>query len=222
MTITLNFIDQANENPFVDALLTESNVASSQVTSSGYLQQITNSTTNLLTYSGTVDKVQSSAATVQGQQGTIDLWTSGAAIDIRLLYQDSTNYVQVLAANGGTNAKRFDITKVVGGTSTGIGSLTGLADTYLVAGDIVKLDAQWSGANATFVLTLNGSTILTSTTQTSFALTTGKPGYFLQRNASGRGASIRSLVFTGDTSASNAARACGFNFSSSSSLSPRG
>lgn len=198
MSVTINFIDQANENPFVDSLITQSNAGSSSVTSGGVLQMNSNSTSNLLVYSGTASNVQSLSTTLSWRTGNTDFWTGGSTFDLRVLYQDANNYVSAFGENNGTNSKRIILRRRIAGSNTDVFYIQNQLDTYLANLDALELSVTWSGANATFSLKKNGVEVNTPLTYNSFALTSGVPAYLLQRNGFDRSSQLTVWSITGE------------------------
>lgn len=196
MTVNIGFTP--SQNPFVDARITQSNPGSSAVDSSGIVGQIANSTSNVLSYNGTQNKAQSISVVAKPLVNGADFYNAG--FELRVLYIDSNNYVYILCEHNGTDANNFYIVTRVAGTETQIANYYGIADAALADGDTYKLDVSWSGANATFTLSKNGTSLGTAPTVNSFALTSGVSQFVLAKNGSPRSVQTNAIVITGDVS----------------------
>lgn len=197
MSVTVNFIDQANENPFVDSNFSQSNAGSSLVTSAGYLWQASNNTSNRFLGTASFDKTQSVQATVRSNINSADIYTTDGRIVLYVLWQDTNNHVYFVISQQTTNDLRPRIVRKVAGVDTVTTLATGLADSTFQNGDTLKLDVTWSGTTATFRFLHNGVQIGSDLVVASFALTSGVPGWLSQRNASGRNTGVSSVTLAG-------------------------
>lgn len=201
MTITIN--PTASQNPFTDSNLTQTNSGTCASDGSSLVTQQNSSTLNRLLANAAFSATQSVQATIGFASNYADNWANYCH-SLLLLYTDPNNWVGLTYYHAGSDNNNVDLLVSIGGVQNTYNFVAAVADNYFDAGNVIKLAVTWSGADATFTLTKNGSGVGSPVTRTSFALTSGVPGFAAERNAFGRSVGFSQLVLTGESGDSTA------------------